>query len=271
MSFSMKDQVVVITGGGGFFGAQQAQAVAEIGGIPILVDINEKLAKEEAKKVEELFEVPSLSFKVDITSAQEIDRFVKEILKKFNKIDVLINNAANNPKMDESTEKESSRLENFSLNDWNADISVGLTGAFLCSKIIGTHMADSNKGVILNIASDLGIIAPDQRIYKKEGLSEEEQPVKPVSYSVIKHALIGLTRYLATYWCEKGIRVNALCPGGIANNQPKELVDKLVKLIPMGRMAKFDDYRGGIQFLVSDASKYMTGQVLVMDGGRTVW
>jgi len=271
MSFSLKDQVVVITGGGGFFGGKQAEAIADIGGIPILVDINEESAKEAAGKIERSFGVPSCGFKVDITFSGEIENFAKDILSKFNRIDVLINNAANNPKMENSTEKEWSRLEHFSLNDWNSDISVGLTGAFLCSKIIGSYMAQNNKGVILNIASDLGIIAPDQRIYKKDGLNEDAQPVKPVSYSVIKHGLIGLTRYLATYWCKKGIRVNALCPGGIYNNQSKEFVDKLVELVPLGRMAEPDDYKGAIQFLASDASRYMTGQALVVDGGRTTW
>src|SRR5690606_14214743 len=139
---------------------------------------------------------------------------------------------------------EQSRLENYSLESWNFQLSVGLTGAMLCSKIFGTHMAELGGGVILNIASDLGVIAPDQRLYKKSDRSVDRQPVKPVTYSVIKHGLIGLTKYLSTYWAEQGVRVNALSPGGVYNEQPAEFTEKLHSLIPMGRMARKDEYRG---------------------------
>ena len=139
----------------------------------------------------------------------------------------------------------------------------------LCSKIFGSEMAKRGKGVILNISSDLGIISPDQRIYKREGLDENEQTVKPVTYSVIKHGLIGLTRYLATYWPDKDVRCNALCPGGIFTNQDAEFVKKLTNLIPLGRMAREDEYKSAIVFLISDASSYMNGSVLNIDGGRT--
>jgi NAD(P)-dependent dehydrogenase (short-subunit alcohol dehydrogenase family) len=132
-------------------------------------------------------------------------------------------------------------------------------------------MAKKKSGVILNISSDLGLIAPDQRIYREKNVPEEKQKVKPVTYSIVKHGLIGLTRYLATYWADKGIRVNAVCFGGVYNNQPEDFVKKLVKLIPMGRMAKPDEYKGAIQFLISDASSYMTGSIVVIDGGRTCW
>jgi len=132
-------------------------------------------------------------------------------------------------------------------------------------------MAQRGSGVILNIASDLSVIAPDQRLYRREGLPEEQQPVKPVTYSVIKTALVGLTRYLATYWADQGVRVNALSPGGVYNGQGEEFVTRLTNLIPMGRMADHDEYRGAIQFLCSDASRYMTGQNIAIDGGRSVW
>ena len=132
-------------------------------------------------------------------------------------------------------------------------------------------MAKRRKGIILNIASDLSVIAPDQRLYKVASLEPELQPVKPVTYSVIKAGLVGLTKYLATYWNEDGIRVNSLSPGGIYDGQPEEFVKKLSSLIPMGRMANRDEYQSAVQFLCSNASSYMTGQNIVIDGGRSVW
>jgi NAD(P)-dependent dehydrogenase (short-subunit alcohol dehydrogenase family) len=141
----------------------------------------------------------------------------------------------------------------------------------ICSKVFGQEMAKEGKGVILNVSSDLGVIAPDQRLYQKRGLIEDEQPTKPVTYSVIKHGLIGLTKYLATYWASKNIRANSISPGGIYTNQKAEFVNRLANLIPLGRMAHEDEYKAAIIFLVSDASSYMTGANLVIDGGRTCW
>jgi NAD(P)-dependent dehydrogenase (short-subunit alcohol dehydrogenase family) len=182
----------------------------------------------------------------------------------------LINNAAIDPKVRADGDLETSRFENFALGQWNLELSVGLSGAFLCSQVFGTEMAARRNGVILNIASDLSVIAPDQRIYKKAGLPNDSQPTKPVTYSVIKNGLIGLTRYLAAYWAEKGVRVNALSPGGVQTNQSEEFVKRLSDLIPLGRMAKIDEYRGVVQFLCSDASSYLTGQNVVVDGGRSI-
>jgi NAD(P)-dependent dehydrogenase (short-subunit alcohol dehydrogenase family) len=166
---------------------------------------------------------------------------------------------------------ETSRVETFSLARWQKEIDVGLTGAFLCSQVFGSWMARHGGGVILNIASDLSVFAPDQRLYQVEGRPDDQQPVKPVTYSVVKTALIGLTRYLAVYWADKNVRVNALSPGGVYNGQPPEFVSRLTRLIPLARMADVEEYRAAIQFLCSDASRYMTGQNLVMDGGRSVW
>jgi NAD(P)-dependent dehydrogenase (short-subunit alcohol dehydrogenase family) len=193
------------------------------------------------------------------------------VVDETGRVDILINNAANNPKAEAPLGETWSRLERFSLEQWQADVAVGLTGAFLCSQAFGTEMARRGKGVILNIASDLAIIAPDQRIYRRPGVSEDQQPVKPVSYSVVKTGLIGLTRYLATYWADQGVRVNAISLGGVYNDQPDEFVQKLTELVPLRRMAGVDEYQGAIVFLCSDASSYMTGSNLVIDGGRTIW
>jgi NAD(P)-dependent dehydrogenase (short-subunit alcohol dehydrogenase family) len=137
--------------------------------------------------------------------------------------------------------------------------------------VFGAEMACRGKGVIVNIASDLALIAPDQRLYAVDGLPDEAQPVKPVSYSVVKTGLIGLTRYLSTYWADRGVRVNALCPGGVENGQDAEFLRRIAERIPLGRMATRDEYQGAMLFLCSDASSYMTGAVLAIDGGRSAW
>jgi len=184
----------------------------------------------------------------------------------------LINNAAIDPKVSKSKKMvKSSRLEHFSEDEWDLQLAVGLKGAFLCSKVFGSAMAEDGKGgIIINISSDLSVFSPDQRIYRDDNLLEEEQAVKPVTYSVIKTGLIGLTKYLSTYWINQGVRSNALSPGGVFIDQDEGFVAKLSALIPMGRMAKIDEYHSAIQFLCSDASSYLNGQNIVMDGGRSV-
>lgn len=269
--FKLNNRIAIVTGGAGLLGNQHAEAIAEAGGVPILWDVNMMIAEKHASEIAKRWKVPCRAMKVDITSLESIKSGLDSILSDFGRAGILINNAAHDPKIGNENKSSWSRLENFSIELWNEDISVGLTGAFLCSKIVGAYMASQNNGVILNIASDLGIIAPDQRIYHKSGLSDDRQSVKPVTYSVIKHGIIGLTKYLATYWADKGIRVNSLSPGGVYNNQPDEFVTKLTNLIPMGRMAQKDEYKAAIIFLVSDASSYMTGANLVIDGGRTCW
>lgn len=269
--FSLAGRVAIITGGTGLLGLEHAAAIAESGGIPVLWDVNRERAETAAAKLASQWNCATLGNAVDVTSRSSIQEGLDRVLARFGRVDVLINNAANNPKVDDKGDIPWSRLENFPLDIFNADIAVGLTGAFLCAQVVGSHMAGNGGGVILNIASDLGVIAPDQRIYRKDGIAPDHQPVKPVTYSVVKHGLIGLTRYLATYWAENGMRCNALAPGGVYIDQPDAFVAKLTNLIPMGRMARRDEYRGAVQFLCSDASSYMNGAVVSMDGGRTTW
>jgi NAD(P)-dependent dehydrogenase (short-subunit alcohol dehydrogenase family) len=240
--FNLKNKVVVITGGAGLLGKMHAEAVREAGGSPILTDVVED----------------SDCYYMDVTDKNSIEDFVNSL----EKVDVLINNAALNPKM--STKDETNRFEDFDLEKWNKSLQVNLTGAFLCSQVfINKMIKDKIKGIVINVASDLGVIAPNQTIY--------EDDVKPVDYSVTKHGIIGLTKYLSTYFADKNIRVNSISPGGIYTNQSKEFVKRLSELIPMGRMADKDEYKGAIMFLCSDASSYMTGHNLILDGGRTVW
>lgn len=270
--FDLTGKVAIITGGAGLLGEKHAEAIAEFGGIPVLADLNKKLAEQKAQRVALEFNVDALGVHTDITNEAALVALADALLKRYGRVDILINNAANDPKV--GTEEASisfSRVEYFPLEQWNNDISVGLTGAFLCSKVFGAVMAKTGKGVILNISSDLGVIAPDQRIYKKEGLLKEQQPVKPISYCVVKGALISLTKYLATYWAEKNIRVNSLSPGGVYTNQDEQFLSKLTNLIPMKRMAEKNEYKAAIAFLVSEASSYMTGANVIIDGGRSVW
>jgi NAD(P)-dependent dehydrogenase (short-subunit alcohol dehydrogenase family) len=269
--FDLTGRVAVITGGTGLLGQQHAEAIANGGGIPILADIRVEGVDTQSRLWKDRFGDSACAIKADITQPKSIKSLLAEILERFGRVDILINNAANNPKMEKTADVEFSRLENFPLKQWESDLSVGLTGAFLCSQIIGSEMARRKSGVIVNVASDLAVIAPDQRLYRKAGLPDDQQPVKPVTYSVVKTGLIGLTRYLATYWAEAGIRVNAISPGGVYNNQPDEFVKRLANLIPLGRMAKMDEYQAAILFLCSDASSYMTGTNLVIDGGRSSW
>jgi NAD(P)-dependent dehydrogenase (short-subunit alcohol dehydrogenase family) len=269
--FDLTDRIAIITGGAGLLGVKHAEAIASAGGIPVLVDINRERILKTARDIEKKFNKPALGIHADITRKDHWDKIVEDVIGKFGHIDILINNAANNPKVDKKSSKNFTRLEHFPIERWNADFAVNVTGAFLGCQAVGKVMAKRKKGVVVNIASDLAVIAPDQRIYRKENVPESNQNTKPVSYSVTKHALIGLTKYLATYWAHSGIRVNALSPGGVYVNQDKSFVSKLTNLIPMGRMATPSEYQAALLFLCSDASSYMTGHNLVIEGGRTVW
>lgn len=272
--FDLSGKTALITGAAGLLGMEHAAALLELKCNVVLTDINLSALEAARNKLLTEFLTPQIHIHVmDVTNLNSIQT-VQDSLKNENiRVDILVNNAAIDPKVKkEQGIEESSRLENFPLDQWNLQIAVGLTGAFLCSQVFGAAMAlDEKGGVILNIASDLSVISPDQRLYRKEGLAENRQPVKPVTYSVIKAGLAGLNRYIATYWADKGVRSNALSPGGIYTGQNEEFVMKLTNLIPMGRMAAKEEYRGAVQFLCSDASAYLNGQNIVMDGGRSIW
>ena len=271
-NFSLERKVIIISGGAGFLGVQHAEAVAEAGGIPILVDINQESLDVVTKKISNDYQIQALGLCCDITNKSGLSECLERIVKEFGHLDGLVNNAANDPKVGLGADaKKLTRFENMSVEYWNADISVGLTGAFLCAQVFGHYMVKSGGGVIVNIASDLALISPDQRIYQVAGLSPDNQPVKPVTYSVIKSGLVGLTKYLATYWAEAGVRVNAISPGGVFNDHELEFVKNLTYRIPLGRMATKDEYKSSLVYLLSDASSYVTGFNLVVDGGRTCW
>jgi NAD(P)-dependent dehydrogenase (short-subunit alcohol dehydrogenase family) len=268
--FDLSDKWVVVTGAAGLLGKQHSIALLEVNANLVLLDKNKDEIMQLAHELNQLgFSGKILNYEIDITNESKVLAVDKDLSAKKILIDVLINNAAINPKYEVLADgKNGSRVEDFDLLDWDHQLDVGLKGAFICSKVFGSNMAKQGNGVILNIASDLSIIAPDQRIYNN---SNKLQNVKPITYSVIKSGLIGMTRYLATYWNESNVRVNAISPGGVYENQDSEFVNRLTRLIPLGRMASPGEYKSAIQFLCSDASSYMTGQNLVIDGGRSVW
>ena len=266
--FDLTNKTTLITGACGLLGLKHAEAILEFGGEVILTDvIPTDDGIEIVNKLKEKYNTDKVTYEwMDVTS----ESCIESIIDKYTKIDVLINNAALDPKVEDGMEWKN-KFENLELESWNKTIEVILNGTFLCSKVVINKMLSTgleseycrNGGVILNIASDLSIISPDQRIY--------DGGVKPASYGVAKAGVVNLTKYLATYLAKKNIRVNSLSPAGVYNNQPVEFVSKFRKLIPMDRMAKPDEYKGAVVFMCSDASSFMTGHNLVIDGGRTIW
>ena len=269
--FDLTGRVAVITGGSGLLGPRHAEAIAAAGGVPVIADLRLENAEEVARAQRDRFGVDAWAERTDVASRDDVQKLLARVLERHGRVDILINNAANNPKVEDTASVQFSRLEGFSLAQWDADIAVGLTGAFLCSQVIGSEMARRGTGVIVNIASEYGLIAPDQRLYRVEGVAEDEQPVKPISYTVVKSGLLGMTRYLATYWAHRGVRVNSITVGGIENGQDAEFLRRASDRIPLGRMAQADEYQGAILFLCSDASTFMTGANLVVDGGKSCW
>jgi len=251
MFSDLKNKNIVITGGLGFLGKQIINAYVKEGSRVIVLDNKKKI---NSKKFEH--------FSCDICNERKLKIVYKKIVKKYKTIDILINNAASNHDIGKNIRS----FEKFNLKIWEQDIKVGLTGAFLCTQLFGGKMSKQKKGGnIINISSDLGIIAPDQRLYDHTSFR------KPISYSVVKNGIIGLTKYTSTFWNKNNIRCNAVAFGGVYRNQDKFFVKKISNLIPLGRMAQENEYNATIIYLISDASSYMNGTVLTIDGGRTAW
>jgi NAD(P)-dependent dehydrogenase (short-subunit alcohol dehydrogenase family) len=272
--FDLTGRIALVTGGGGLLGPRHGAALATLGARVVLADIDLSRATQAAdlcRKASGARQDRVIARQLDVSSADSIAALHDSLDKDTGAVDILVNNAAVDPKVRSDGDlAETGRVEHFPRAEWDRQIAIGLTGAFLCAQVFGTTMAARGHGVILNIASDLSVIAPDQRLYRQPGVADDRQPVKPVTYSVVKTGLIGLTRYLASYWADSGVRVNALSPGGVYTNQPDDFVQRLSALIPMGRMARIDEYQAAVQFLCSDASSYMTGQNIVIDGGRSI-
>ena len=229
--FDLTGKTALITGGGGLLGPKHAEAIVEYGGNVILADWHKDKAKENARLINEKNgKTVAKGVYMDVTDKE----LIQSVVDKYDKIDILINNAAKDPKVENSEGMTpSSRFETMTSEYWNEGIGASLHGTFFCSQVVANKMLETGGGVVLNIASDLGVIAPDQRIYDKDS-------PKPITYSTAKWGVIGMTKYLATYFLDKNIRVNSLSPAGVYVDQPEAFVKKISKLIPMGRMAHID-------------------------------
>ena len=263
----------IITGAGGLLGEQHAIALAEAGFNLVLTDLNDKKINILKSRLQKRFKSQKfISYSMNIINEDEIIKMKNFLKKNKTKITVLVNNAAINPKMKSVSKKlKTGTIEDYSLNFLRKEMDVNLISAFAMIKHFGPEMAKNKKGSIINIGSDLSINAPDQSVYSINENINEVKNFKPIGYSLSKFGIIGLTKYVATYWAHKNVRCNALVPGAVENNQPRYLKKNVSKKIPLGRWAKKDEYKKGLVFLAKDDSSYMTGQLLTMDGGRSAW
>ena len=264
--FSLKEKVAVVTGALGLIGKNHCRALAEAGANVIVCDLNESECADFAASLSVL----SLGISADITNKKSIEQLRDEVISNYGKIDILVNNAAINDKFEDPLSAlDESKFENYPLEMFKKSLDVNIVGMFLCSQVIGSEMAKAGYGSIINLASTYGVVAPDQSIYKNE--NGEQTFYKSAAYPVTKGAVISFTRFLAAYWGNKGVRVNTLSPGGVRDNQEEFFVKNYSAKTPLGRMAQPNDYKGALVFLASDASSYMTGANLVVDGGWTAW
>ena len=271
--FNLKNKIIVITGGSGFLGSEFSSTLSDVGAIPIILDKNnaslELLKKKFIKKKQRGF-----FFLVDLNNETKVNVVINSIIKKYRKIDCLINAAGlTGEDMLKTDSNFFEKFENYDFKLWQKSLNGNLSSTFILTKSVAKHMLKRKKGSIINIASDVGIISPDHRIYEADkkinykGVNFNT----PLSYSVAKSGIISMTRYLATYWAKKGIRVNCVSPAGVYKKHNKKFVKQLSERIPLGRMAKPEELNGAIIYLCSNASSYVTGHNLVVDGGRTIW
>jgi NAD(P)-dependent dehydrogenase (short-subunit alcohol dehydrogenase family) len=250
-------------------GKGYCRTLAAAGAKIVIADVKAKAAEELAQKIVREIGVDVLGIHTDVSSPESVQHMIQEVLRRFNRIDILVNNAALDPKFDaDHAGEHSNRFEDFPFTAWQEAFGVNVTGMFLCAQGVSVPMLKANRGVIINISSTYGLVGPDQRLYQRKGQPAE---FKPVTYTVAKAAVLGLTRYLATYFANTGIRANTLTPGGVFAGHDDEFVQRYSAKTVLGRMADADEMSSALLFLASDASSYMTGANLVVDGGWTAW
>jgi NAD(P)-dependent dehydrogenase (short-subunit alcohol dehydrogenase family) len=269
--FDLKDRVAIVTGGAGLLGAEFCKTLAEAGASVAVVDLNIEAAQKIADSLVESG-YPVKGFGTDITRPDSVKQLVASVLSGFGRLDILVNSAALDPKFDPDAASKGiapGSFEDYPLDQWNAALNVNLTGMFLITQACVKPMLEhGKKGSIINICSTYGLNGPDQRIYIKDG---QRVAFKPVYYTVTKAGVLGFTKYLAAYYAGTEIRVNALTPGGVFNNHEEYFVRNYSAKTILGRMAHRDEMNGALLFLASDASSYMTGNNMVVDGGWTAW
>jgi 2-deoxy-D-gluconate 3-dehydrogenase len=274
--FDLSGRIAVVTGGAGLLGAEFCATLFEAGATTVIADIDEVAAKEIAEQLNredqsDSGSVRAIPMLVDVSSKASVEELFSLVAGAHNRVDILVNSAAIDPKFDPESRYQSSstfRFEDFPLKLWQGALDTTLTGTFLCCQAAGKIMISQSGGVIINVSSIYGIVGPDQRIYQSVDKSGAN---KPGYYSATKAGILGLTRYLATYYAGKNIRVNALTPGGVFNDHDQEFVEAYAARTVLGRMANKDEMNGALLFLASDASTYMTGNNLVVDGGWSAW
>jgi 2-deoxy-D-gluconate 3-dehydrogenase len=269
-AFDISGRAIIVTGGAGLLGREYGRALVGAGASVVLADINEPSVAAIAAN---LSGQPgtAIGVGVDVTDEASVARLVRTTSATFGRIDGLVNNAALNPSFDAHRAADFDLpFEEYSLDLWNRTLAVNLTGMFLCARAVAPTMLAQREGAIVNVSSTYGLVGPDQRLYEPEAPGGR-RGYKPVAYSVTKSGVLGFTRYLAAYWAGTGIRVNTLTPGGVLNDQPEEFVQRYSARTPLGRMADCHEYSAALVFLLSNASSYMTGANLVVDGGWTAW
>jgi NAD(P)-dependent dehydrogenase (short-subunit alcohol dehydrogenase family) len=272
--FDLAGRIAIVTGGAGFLGRQHAAALCEAGAKVVLWDISQAALTQAQQELERLFPGQVFACEVDIVNPESVRKGTLEIENTHGGLDILVNNAGMT--VAQGTEKFKhyfDPFESYPVELWNLALEVNLTGTFIVTQALVPFLFKSNNAAVINIASDVGVISPDHRIYQPNPERDYSgvQFNSPLSYATSKAALIQMTRFWATYWAKKGIRVNSISPAGVENYQNPQFMRELIERIPLGRMAKPHELKGAIVFLASDASSYITGINLMVDGGRTVW
>jgi NAD(P)-dependent dehydrogenase (short-subunit alcohol dehydrogenase family) len=267
-AFSLKGRVAIVTGATGLLGREHCIALGQAGATVVATDLDadrcDALARDLAKE-----DVRAVGIAADITDKASLERLRDRVLADHGSIDVLVNNAAIDDKFDPEADLDASRFETYSLERWRRSLDVNVTGTFLGCQVFGSEMVRRRSGSIVNIASTYGVVAPDQALYTDE--AGRQRFFKSAAYPTSKGAVISLSRFLGAYWGNAGVRVNTLSPGGVEAGQANHFVENYARRTPMGRMARREDYRGALLFFASDASSYVTGFNLVVDGGFTAW
>lgn len=261
--FDLTGRVALVTGGAGLLAAEHAKALAGYGARVVLADLDLQRCENVVAELEAEGYSKVSARHCDVTSTASWEKLLTDTLNDLGRVDILINNAGfTNQSKSANFDAD---FEDFPLEDWNAIMNVNLTGSFLGCQVIGKHMKAQGKGSIINIASLYGVVSPNHKMYPGTGIKQ------PVGYTVSKHGVVALTKYVATLWAEDGVKVNALTPGGIFNGHQDPFLERFKELNPIGRMSNKDELQGAVVFLASDASSHVIGHNLIVDGGWTVW